>query len=886
MHFFQWGRTATKRESRKRDRLLQATSSALAQLLCGDDLSAGIGSALAILGRAVDADRVYIFENYVDPVSGVPYMSQRHEWCAMTAVAQIDNPQLQRLPYDPFIMRWYRTLAGGDAIQGLVRDFPAGERPLLEAQAIRSLLALPIQIDGRFWGFIGFDDCRRDRIWTLMEDQILRAAAAAIGNAYVRLKAEETLRANQTQYQMAVRAGQVGVWNWNLETDDIALDPQLKHMLGYRDDEIRDHLDDWGRHVHPQDRERVMAAVTEHLTGDSPEYEIEHRMLHRDGSIRWFLARGVALRSPEGKPCRVLGTDTDVTELHHSQERQRLAGVVFEAARESIVVTNAYGRIVAVNPSFTRMSGYAEAEVLGRYPRLFQSQRQARADYVALRRTLTREDTWQGEFWSRSKDGQDYLMLATISSVRDAAGRVTHHVVIATDITAQKEAERRIEHLAYYDSLTDLPNRSLLAQRAALALAMAAQRHEALAVLFLDLDHFKDVNDSLGHVEGDTLLMQAAARLRTLTRPADTLCRLGGDEFVLLLTATDQAGATLIAGQILTAFRQPFEIIGHRLGITISIGIALYPHDGSDFNALLKNADTALHRAKHNGRNNSVFYDRAMNVATFERLILEAELRQCLHSGQLRAYFQPKLRLTDGALAGAEALVRWHHPTRGLILPSNFIPVAEASDLIVELGEWMLDSVCRQLANWRRQGLPPLCVAVNLAARHFREPGFIERIAARLHDWGLPTACLELELTESTLLDTGAQTARALTAIKQLGIGLAIDDFGTGYSSLGYLKHLPLTTLKIDRSFVRDLVTDPDDRILAATIVTLGHGLGLSVVAEGVETEEQRQLLLQKGCDSAQGYLFSPAIPADEFAARFLFRPEAIAPLNCARRGM
>lgn len=555
----------------------------------------------------------------------------------------------------------------------------------------------------------------------------------------------------------------------------------------------------------------------------------------------------------------------DLTERRRVEERQRLAGAVFEAARESIVVTDANSGIVAVNPAFTALSGYAEAEVLGKNPRLLQSGRQPPAFYAALWETLRYKDSWQGEIWNQRKDGSPYVTLTTISAVRDVAGQLTHYVGIATDITSEKEAEQHIERLAFYDALTGLPNRALLIKRAEQALTLAAQRGGLLALLFVDVDRFKEINDSLGHIGGDALLAEATLRLQALTLETDTVCRLGSDEFILLLPEADQAVAAQLADQALAAFRRPFTVAGHSLRATVSIGIARYPHDGACFADLLKNADAALHQAKQDGRNTRVFYAREMNVAALERLMLESELRQAIDSGQLVAYFQPKVYLADGALAGAEALVRWRHPVQGLIPPGRFIPVAEASDLIVAVGDWMLEAICQQQAIWRETGLPMFTVAVNLAARHFRDPGLIQRVQMLLTSHHLTADALELELTESTLLEAGVQTMETLMALRRLGVGLAIDDFGTGYSSLGYLKRLPITALKIDQSFVRELETDADDRTLAATIVALGHGLGLSVVAEGVETEEQRRILFEQGCDLAQGYYFGRPMPAEQF---------------------
>ncbi|MCC8998638.1 MAG: EAL domain-containing protein [Candidatus Contendobacter sp.] len=606
------------------------------------------------------------------------------------------------------------------------------------------------------------------------------------------------------------------------------------------------------------------------LDAHQPFREFEY-CIHTDaGEERWLSINGQPQFDERGCFSGYRGAGRDITERRRTEERQRLAAAMFEAARDAIFITDTERHIVAVNPAFTALSGYSEAEVLGRNPRFLKSERQAEARSAPLWEVVGRKGFWQGEFWNQRKDGGTYAVLTTISEVRDPSGQISHYVGVATDITHQKAAEQRIKHLAYYDALTDLPNRALLGQRAELALALAARRHEALAVLFLDLDRFKEINDALGHAEGDLLLVQAAARLKALTQDTDTVCRIGGDEFVLLLPETDQEGALQAADKILAAFRQPFPVARYPLRITVSIGIALYPHDGLNVADLLKNADAALHQAKQDGRNTRTFYAQEMNVAAFERLVLESELRLAIAAGQLRAYYQPKVRMIDGQIIGAEALVRWRHPERGLIPPGRFIPLAEASDLIVELGDWILAEVCRQLAVWRDAGLPSLTVAVNLAARHFRDPGLVAQIQGLLTAHSLPPQALELELTESSLLETGPHTEETLLALERLGVGLAIDDFGVGYSSLSYLKRMPLTALKIDQSFVRDLVSDHDDRTLAATIVALGHGLGLQVVAEGVETSEQRRILLDQGCDLAQGYFFGRPAPAEDFVTELI----------------
>ncbi|MDQ5911346.1 MAG: hypothetical protein QG599_3443 [Pseudomonadota bacterium] len=611
-------------------------------------------------------------------------------------------------------------------------------------------------------------------------------------------------------------------------------------------------------------------------------FEWIHRRL--DGRDVWV---DVLLTAIPWRGGKILHTAwRDMTERKRAEQRQHLASAVFEAAQEAIVVLDPRHHIIAANSAFTTLSGYTEAEALGKKP-FFLRGGQSEAHYRAIWQIVEKEGAWQGKFWGRCKNGGLCPMLCTLTEVRDAAGQLIHYVGIATDITFQKEADLRIQHLAYYDALTHLPNRILLTQRAEQALAQAKRRGEELTLLFLDLDRFKEINDTLGHAEGDALLVAAATLIKDRIREADTISRMGSDEFTLLLPDTNQTDAMRLAEKLLTAFREPFVVAGHSLRVTASIGIAIYPHDGATFSDLLKNADTALHQAKQDGRDTLRFYDREMNQATFERLVLEAELRTAIQAGQLRAYFQPKVHLADGRPAGAEALVRWLHPEHGLIPPSRFIPLAEATDMIVAIGDWMLEEVCRQLATWRDAGLPQLTIAVNLAARHFRDPGLVERIQRLLTTYHLPPDRLELELTETTLIEMGPQTMTALATLHRMGVGLAIDDFGTGYSSLRYLKHLPITVLKIDQSFVRDLVTERDDRTLAATIVMLGHGLKLAVVAEGVETEEQRRILIAQGCDLAQGYLFSPPLPAEQFSAwltqRVSEQEKTVEPVHCKR---
>lgn len=550
--------------------------------------------------------------------------------------------------------------------------------------------------------------------------------------------------------------------------------------------------------------------------------------------------------------------------LLESEERYR---TLFSSMQEGCalheIVCDADGqpvdyRFSEVNPAFEQLTGLQRENLIGKTARAIlpgiENLWIQRYGEVALTGTPQRFEEFSGQL------GKHY-------EVYVYSPRRGWFATIFSDVTARKQAEEHIRHLAHYDALTNLPNRTLLAERAVQALAWAARHQENLALLFCDLDHFKEINDSLGHIAGDQLLTEVAARFKASLRITDTVARLGGDEFVMLLPGVTKDQAAHLAKKLLAALHRPVNLDGHRLAVTGSVGISFYPHDGVDFTTLLQNADVAMYQAKQGGRHQFCFYDAGMNAEILERLTLLAELENAACSGQLRTYFQPKVALTDGAVMGAEALVRWQHPQKGLLLPNRFIPAAEDTDLIVTIGEWIVEDVCQRLATWRAQGQPPFTVAVNLAARHFRQPRLALYLEQTLQRYQLPASALQLELTESTLLGLGVQTSATIEALRGMGVHLAIDDFGTGYSNLAYLKDLPVAALKIDRSFIRNLESDATDRVIAAAVVGLSHNLGLAVVAEGVETEGQRRFLLEQGCDCAQGFLFSPPLPAEEFIA-------------------
>lgn len=555
----------------------------------------------------------------------------------------------------------------------------------------------------------------------------------------------------------------------------------------------------------------------------------------------------------------------DLTERRAAEENMRLAAKVFDNSVEGLLVTDTSGRIVRVNRAFSTITGYAEEEIIGKTPAMLKSGRHDEDFYQTMWARLRAEGKWQGEIWNRRKNGEVYPEWLSINMLPDASGQVSHYVGIFSDITEKKEAEQRIYHLAYYDPLTELPNRTMFHGRLLQAMAEAKRNRRMLALLYIDLDRFKNINDTLGHFIGDELLKEAARRLSTHVRECDTVARLGGDEFVIMLTDVHhETDIVHIAQQALTAMGAAFQLQGHEVFVTTSVGISVYPQDAQTLDDMIKYADTAMYHAKEAGRNNYQFYRSEMNASAFERLVMENSLRRALERGEFQLYYQPQNALRDGHIVGVEALLRWHHPDLGMVMPSQFIPVLEETGMIVQVGEWVLRSACNQIAAWQGMDLGPLRVAVNLSPRQFCQSNLLQTVRDALKHSGADAAWLELEITESSLMGNAEASASMLRKLKELGISLSVDDFGTGYSSLSYLKRFPIDTLKIDQSFVRDVNSNADDAAIAGTIIAMGHSLNLHVLAEGVETVEQLQFLREQECDQVQGYLFSKPVPAEE----------------------
>lgn len=603
-------------------------------------------------------------------------------------------------------------------------------------------------------------------------------------------------------------------------------------------------------------------------------YTGEHALLgkNRDQPKAIYWLKSGLLHSEQGKLEGAVVTALNITELKNRETRLRLSAKVFENSSEAIFITDPQGTIMEVNTAFCAITGYERFEVLGQNTRLLKSKLHDQAFYEGLWQSLLSKGVWKGEIWNLCKNGEYCPMLLSINAVTDEQSQLTHYVAIFSDISQQKQTEQELKQLAYYDVLTHLPNRFLFKDRFEHEIFLAQRNNTRLALFFLDLDHFKNINDSLGHWAGDRLLQIIATRIQGCLRKTDTVARLGGDEFTIILPGLAGIGdATELARKLVDAMTQPVQIKDHTVYIGASIGIAVFPDDGNDFYTLTKHADTAMYASKAKGRGMFQYFEAGMNEAARQRLLLENALRLAIEQEEFQLYYQPKADCALSRITGAEALVRWRRPGFGMIPPDRFIAIAEETALIIPLGTWILKTACLQAAAWV-QKRPGFRVAINLSPRQLLADDFIavlDRILAETHtdpEW------IELEVTESLVMHDIEKATERLRQIRERGIHVAMDDFGTGYSSLSYLQKLPIQTLKIDRSFIQTYTGDPDSNQAAfiKTIVSLGQVLAMKVVAEGIETESQLALLQSYGCHEIQGYYLSPPLPADEFQRRWI----------------
>ena len=660
------------------------------------------------------------------------------------------------------------------------------------------------------------------------------------------------LQTSQAELVRAQSVAKVGSWVGDLAAGDMRISTETARIFDLPEG-TRGTYENYLARTHPDDRDAVEQAWGAALNGGP--FDFEHRILVGE-SVRWVRQKAELTFSKRGALRGIVGITQDITERKESDERLRLAASVFTYAHEGILITTADGAIIDVNEAFSRITGYSRDEVLGRNPRILSSGRQGRAFYAEMWRKLLEDGHWYGEVWNRRKNGEVFAEMQTISTVRDAQGRVQHYVALFSDISAIKAHQSHLEHIAHYDTLTNLPNRALLADRLHQAMAQTQRHGQRLAVAYLDLDGFKAINDRHGHDAGDHLLIVVAARMKSALREGDSLARLGGDEFVaVLLDLADVDASVPMLRRLLGAAAEPVQFGDLVLQVSASLGVTFYPqNDEVDADQLLRQADQAMYQAKLAGKNRYHFFDAEQDRSIRGYHESLDRIRQAMLEHEFVLHYQPKVNMRTGQVVGAEALIRWQHPQKGLLLPTAFLSVIENHPLAIEVGEWVLDTALRQIAQWRANGLD-LHVSVNIGAHQLQRPDFVERLRALLaRHPQIRAGDLELEILETSALEELVHVSRVIEECRAIGVSFALDDFGTGYSSLTYLKRLAVKQLKIDQSFVRDMLDDPDDLAILEGVISLANAFHREVIAEGVETLAHGQVLLQLGCELAQGF--------------------------------
>jgi len=665
--------------------------------------------------------------------------------------------------------------------------------------------------------------------------------------------------------QVALSSSGFGIWEHDHQAGTSLWYDSLSHLLGREAGTapIADRMD----LIHPEDRGRTENYLAEALLRGDDIYIDDMRLRHQDGHWVSMEVRGkVIRRDAEGAPLLTLGTMVDISQRKELEAEQRMTSAVFGGISDGVCITDPDGKILLINAAFSKVTGYSASEVLNQKPNILRSGIHGAEFYRDMWDCLNRHGNWQGEITNRRKDGDLVTEWLSISVVRDAQGRLMHYVGIFSDLSERQAAAERIQYLSSYDPLTNLPNRTLFADRLGQSLIAAHRFKRETAVILLDLDRFRFINDTLGPPVGDEVLMEVARRLNLQVREGDTVGRRSGNEFGFVMSSLAQeSDAIALAQRMLDAIAVPFEIKGQSLVMTASIGISVAPRNGEEADALLMCADAALLRAKKGGRGTFRFYSPEMDANAARRLGLEAALRHALERNELAVHYQPQISLESGNMIGMEALLRWNTPQFGPVSPAEFIPIAEETGLILPIGEWVLRTACQQTKQWLDLGLANLRVAVNLSTRQFRQPDLAGLVRQALSETRLPPGALELEITESAFIDDIDEAIAQCQALKQLGTKLSLDDFGTGYSSLAYISRFPFDKIKIDQGFVRDIIENPVNAAIATAAIVMARSLNLSVLAEGVETEAQASFLRGRRCDSMQGYLFSPALPAGQF---------------------
>lgn len=866
---------------RKAQRLLEAVSQAQSHFITESEHRTAFDSVLKILLDYSGSEYGFIGEVFRD-VHGEPYLKAH----AITNIAWNEDTRalFERHAGQGLEFRNLKTLFGAVMTTGLTvisnhpaHDPRAGGLPPGHP-AMNSFLGLPLYKGLEMIGMLGV----ANRVGGYDEQFSDELAPLAITCASLieswrehakRRQAEKALQQSEERLRQATNIAGIGLFDHDYLTDVMYWSPEMRVIFGLEPDEpVGVHT--LSEYLYPADRERVIAMIGSaiHPAGEG-RFTLLHRIVRRDGEIRWLDVQFQTSFAGEGAArhtVRTLGAVRDITRRIQNEEGLQLAASVYQASREGILVTDENNAIIDVNPAFTLLTGYTLEEVRGNNPGMFNSGLHAPSFYQQMWQSIRQEGHWQGEIWDKRRDGEIHAKWLTISVIRHPDNSVFRHVAQFSDITDKKRQDEKIWTQANFDALTGLPNRSLLADRMHQAMASSMRSGLHGALLSLDLDHFKQLNDTFGHSMGDKLLIEVARRLQICVREEDTVARMGGDEFIVVLNelSSDQNEAAiqaeLVAEKIRSELCRPYHLENTEYHTSSSIGIVLFRGHSDNQEELLAHVDVAMYQAKAKGRNAICFFDTSMQVALEKRSQLEGALRVALARREFTLHYQLQIDNT-GHPIGAEALLRWQHPQLGMVSPLHFIPVAEETGQILAIGLWVLETACAQLARWQdAPDLRHLCIAVNVSSRQFREPAFVAQVRDALKKNGIRPEVLKLELTESLVLDDVDESIAKMKELKRLGLRFSMDDFGTGYSSLSYLSRLPIDQLKIDQSFVRDITTDKNDAAIVHTIILMAHSLDLDVIAEGVETQAQREFLEQRGCRSYQGYLYARPLPIDE----------------------
>ena len=817
--------------------------------LAAEEVDAGIDDALAGVGKFIGADRVHLVLYNEDRRTG----RLTHEWCA-EAVEQ-RKPAMNALPADAFPW-WMAKLHRFENIYlHTLDDLPpeaASERQILQRQGVQSTIAVPMVLNRTLIGYVGAHAVRERKEWPEDTTALLRLTGEIFVGALERARAVQALRASEQRHRLLFERNLAGVYRNTIDGRMLECNDSLARMLGF--DSKEEFLSRRATELYFDERERERFIETLTQRGALPSFEVCLR--RRDGTPVWVLE---SVHLLQGDPPILEGTIIDITDrkatenaLRESEGRYRLMA---ENSTDLISRSSFRGELLYVSDAARNLLGYEPAEMVG--SSVYDFITDADRESVRHANVVLSSEPTSFTYRIRHKDGHEVWFESTSKPVFDpATGLVTEVVSVSRDISERKHAEEQIEYQAYHDALTGLPNRLLFRDRLTVALAHAKRMTECLAVMFLDLDRFKYVNDTLGHSLGDELLKAIATRLRKVLREEDSIARMGGDEFTVLIGDVSGAeDAAKVAQKLLDAVAQPVRVEGQELFITTSVGIAIYPNDGDTAEALLKNADNAMYRAKEAGRSGYQLCTPAMNSRALERLSLESALRGALDRDELVLHYQPQFRVNDQTVAGMEALLRWNRPGAGLVPPATFVPIAEETRLIVPIGEWVLRAACRQAKRWQEREHPNLRMAVNLSPRQFQQSDLLKMIASALDESGLAPSSLEIEITESTAMLNTDRTVATLRALRELGVRIAIDDFGTGHSALNYLRSFPIDCVKIDQTFVHGIDSSRIDRAIVSAIIEMARGLDVRVIAEGVETEAQLRFLRHEGCDEVQGFL-------------------------------